>query len=157
MVKKGYSLVELVIVVGLISILSISISAVVLMTIVNSNRIKNEVRIRQVGDFALGQITTLVRNSRTVTQCDPISDTLVMTGLDGGSTTIGLSGTAIASNSATITPTDITISSYSLGCVPTGTSPTLIQLSFTAAKAGTNPARENQPQTFTTSIELRNR
>ena len=158
--KQGYSLIELTIVVGLISILSIAISAIVLSTIVSSSRIKAQVRIRQTGDYAVGQLQTIIRNSREVSLCETASNSLLLLNEDGEETQLFLEGDQIASNSGVyLTPDDTAVTNFVLTCLPSDEAPELIRLSFTLGRAETGNLRtsENPSENFTTSVELRNR
>jgi type II secretory pathway pseudopilin PulG len=161
--KVGYSLIELTIVVALVGVLSITISAIVLSTIVSSNRIKNQIRVRQSGDFTIGQINTLVRNARKITLCDTTNKTLTTLNQDNRDTTISLSGTQIASSSALsgttvyMTPTDLAVSAFDISCIPDSSNPKLVNITFSLKKTGTtSKAIENPLETFTTSAEVRN-
>lgn len=160
-IYKGYSLVELVIVVGLVSVLSITISAIVLTTIVNGTRLRNEVRIRQTGDYAVGQIETIIRNSLKVTACNSATNTVTISGPDHLATTISLSATQIASSSAAtqyLTPTDTVTTLFDINCLPTDTDPSLINISFTLGKVGGASLKtiENVTENFSTSVQVRN-
>ena len=157
--KKGYSLIELTIVVGLISVLSVTISGIVLSTIVNSTRIRNQVKLRQAGDYAIGQMNTLIRNSRSINSCNSLSSTVTINNIDGGTTDIMLEGTQIASNSGVyLTPSDLEISNFTLSCLPDDTDPRLINILFTLTLpgGGTGKASESPTETFSTSAEIKN-
>lgn len=158
--RKGYSLIELTIVVGLISVLAITISSIVLTTIVNSNRIRNQIRLRQIGDFAVGQMQTMIRNARKVTSCDQTADTITIQNPDGQTTRFYLETTYIASNSGTfnITPSDSTVTNFTITCEPSATEPKLVTVSFTLSKTDNAGERaiEMQPQTYAFSVGLRN-
>lgn len=157
--KKGYSLIELTIVVALISILSITISAIVLTTIVNSNRIRNQVKLRQAGDFALGQIGTLIRNSRHVLACDSVGSVITLENTDGGTTSFMLEGTQIASNSGVyLTPSDLETTNFSITCLPSDSEIRLVNIGFTLELPGGDEgkAAENPTASFATSAEVKN-
>lgn len=162
--KKGYSLVELTISIGLISLLTLSISIIVLSSIVSSHRLRTLVHVRQVGDYTIGQLERLVRNARSLESCDSIAHTLSLTNQDGNLTNILFDGdtSRIASSSASqsfyLTPTDLSVSDFSLTCQPSDDFPELINVSFTLENALTPNARtiENPSIDFSTSIELRN-
>ncbi|MFH2019731.1 MAG: hypothetical protein ABII80_03910 [bacterium] len=162
--KKGYSLVELTISVGLISLLTISISAIVLSSIISSHRLRALVRIRQVGDYTIGQLERLVRNARSIESCSSTAHTLSLTNQDGNLTNILFDGgtSRIASSSASqsfyLTPTDLSVSAFSLTCQPSDLFPELVNVSFTLENALNANTRtiENPSIDFSTSIELRN-
>lgn len=160
--SQGYSIIELTIVVGLLSILSITISAVVLSTIVNSTRLKNQIRIRQTGDFAIGQIATMIRNAKNIESCDESLDTISIRNPDNRISTLSLGGTnQIASSSATtvyMTPTDILSSNFEIICLPSTSEPQLVKISFTLEKSAVIQGKtiEMPKENFTLSAEIRN-
>lgn len=158
---KGYTLIELTIVVGLVAILAIGISSVVLMNTVTANRTRNLAHLRESGDYALGQLKQLVRNAKNIESCNSTTNTLTLIGQDGGSTEIALELESeigrIASGSANyLTPSDITISALNLTCLPDDLEPTLVKVSFTASLATETQSKESPVLNFETSISLRN-
>lgn len=161
--KKGYSLVELTIVVGLVSLLALAISSVVLISVTQSTRVRNQILARQAGDYALTQIQTMVRSARAVITCNSIDDSITILNPDGGLTTFAAEITAtsvqIASNSGSyLTPEELTTnSSFDIECLPSDTDVRLVNLSFTLDKTqDTGRELETPPVQFETSIELRN-
>lgn len=154
--KKGFSLIELTITVGLLSLLAISISALVLSTVLSSYRLRNIVHVKEVGNYVTTQIERIIRNARSVTTCK--NDSLTIINQDNNLTTIQLTGNSIASSSASLTPSDITVSNFTLSCIPTSSNPQLVQISFTL-QANSNPnslPHENPLINFSSSIEFRN-
>lgn len=160
--KKGTSIIELTVVIGLISLLALAISAIMLTTTVSSNRLRRATQIKQAGDFALTQIQTLIRNSREILSCDPDENTLTLINPDGGATDImtELDGesTRLASNSAIyITPDNLTVSNFSLSCEPTLIKPSLIKVSFDLTHLDSSGNdRENSRLHFETTTSIRN-
>jgi len=154
--KKGYSLIELTITVGLLSILALTISAIVLSTVVGSYRLRNLVHVREVGNYVTGQLERLIHNARSVTSCS--SNTLTLLNQDNNPTTIQLSGTSIASSSASLTPSDVTVSNFSLICLPSSSDPQIVNLNFTLSTNSDPNARphDNPSLNFSSSIEFRN-
>ena len=162
--KHGYSLIELTIVVGLVSLLAVAVSAIVFSTIVSSSRIKNLVLIRQSGDYAQGQIQTIVRNAKSVSSCDSTNDSLSFIGPDGYTTTISLDTDVarIASVSAAyagyLTPADLEIPSFNITCSPNDSAPELVYLDFSIKKANNDGARSSEDPvlSFKSAIQFRN-
>lgn len=155
--KKGTSIIELVVVIGLISLLALAMSAIMLTTIVSSNRVRRLTQIKQAGDYALGQIQTLIRNARSIESCDPDTDTLTTINPDGGLTEISLTNARIASNSGIyLTQDTLTASAFSITCEPI-TEPVLFQISFDLSQGSdSGNARENATLHFETTTTLRN-
>lgn len=161
--KAGFSLVELTIVVGLVALLAVAISSIVLVTIIQTTRVRNQIRTRQVGDYTIGQLQTMIRNAREVVACDSTANALEIGNPDGDTTlfieeTVGLA-TAIASNSGQyLTTQDTTTNStFDLECLPSDTTPNLVKVSFDLQKIdGGERATENPAIHYETSVEIRN-
>lgn len=161
-VKKGTSIIELVVVIGLISLLALAMSAIMLTTIVSSNRVRRLTQIKQSGDIALNQIQTLIRNSRHVESCDTDTDVLTTVNPDGGTTDIMVEddGTAnrIASNSGIyMTPNSLEVAGFSITCEPDEANPVLFKISFDMAHTiSSGNERENPNLHFETTVGIRN-
>ena len=159
MVKRaGFSLIELTVVIGLLSLLVLTITSTMLMSMVSSNRIRTATKIKQAGNYALGEIQFLLRNSKSITTCDSSSATISFIGQDGGSTEILLESDRLASNSGVyLTPDSATVSNYVLSCSPSDTEPSVVKVSFDLkSSVSTTRASENPLLHFETSISLRN-
>lgn len=161
--KKGFSLIELIIVVGLLGLLMLAISSTMLMSIVSSNRIRLTTKTKQAGNYAIGQIQTLVRNAKDITACNSAAATFI--NQDGGSTSISLQSSRIASNSGIfLTPANLTVSTFTLTCLPDTTPPlispdnitSLIKISFDLRDALSTQSIQNPLLHFETSINVRN-
>lgn len=161
-IKKGTSIIELVVVIGLISLLALAMSAIMLTTIVSSNRVRRLTQIKQSGDIALNQIQTLIRNSRQIALCDPDADLLTTVNPDGGLTDIMAeddgTSTRIASNSGTyMTPNTLEVSSFNITCEPSVANPLLFKISFDMAHTtNSGNERENPTLHFETNVGIRN-
>lgn len=161
--KSGYSLVELTIVVGLVAMLALAISSVVLISVTQSTRVRNQILTRQAGDYAVTQIQTMIRNARSVTACNSLGNTITILNPDGGSTNfyaqISADSVQIASNSGSaLTPPELTVnSSFNIDCSPSDTDVRLVNLSFDLDRTQeTGRDLETPPLHYETSIELRN-
>lgn len=161
MVKKhGFSLIELVVVIGLLSLLMLAISSTMLMSMISSNRIRTTTKVKQAGNYALGQIQGIVRNAKSITSCIPdLPDTsITLINQDGGTTQILTEEGRIASNSGTyLTPDNLEATVFDISCEPTVDNPTLIKVSFDLkSKLATERSTSNPTLHFETSINLRN-
>lgn len=160
--KNGFSLIELIVVIGLLSLLMLAISSTMLMSIVSSNRIRTTSAIKNAGNYALTQMQGMLRNSRSITTCDSNNATITFVNQDGGSTTLFAqtvgTETRIASNSGSyLTPNNAAITSFSLLCEPDDTNPALIKISFDLKDSvSTKREVENPSIHFETSVSLRN-
>lgn len=157
--KKGFSLIELVIVIGLMSLLSLAISSIMLTTIMTSNKLKTATKIKQAGSYATVTIETLLRNAKAVTTCDSTTNTIKIVNPDGGQTTLFAQSdgvnTRIASNSGKyLTPEKTKVLSFNLTCEPED-NPTFIKLSFDLKNMETTT--DTSPSLhFETNVTLRN-
>jgi prepilin-type N-terminal cleavage/methylation domain-containing protein len=143
---RGFSLIELVVVIGLLALLMLAISGTMLMSVISSNRIRTATNIKQAGNYALGQIQTLVRNARSIESCS--SNTLIIQNLDGGQTTFAVLDNHIASGSAYLTPDNLIVPFFNMTCEP-AVSPSLVKISFDLQDSVTTLH-------FETSVSLRN-
>lgn len=159
--KRGFSLIELIVVIGLLSLLMLAISSTMLMSIVSSNRIRTVTKVKQAGGYAIGQIQSMVRSSKSITICDGTTPSISFVGQDGGTTEILAeddgTNVRIASNSGTyITPANMEISAFSITCEPDETEPTLIKVSFDLQDTRSAVGTQNPSLHFETSVNTRN-
>ncbi len=163
MVKKiGFSLIELIVVIGLLSLLTLAISSIMLTSVMTSNRIRTTTKVKQSGNYAIGQLQGMIRNAKIVTGCDGANNSITIVNPDGGTTILlaeidddGVN--RIASNSGTyLTPSSISTSSWSLTCEPSDTEPTLVKLSFDLQDTQVSRNTQNPLLHFETSANLRN-
>ncbi len=159
--KSGFSLIELIVVIGLLSLLMLAISSTMLMTIVSSNRIRTSAKIKQAGNYAIGQMQSLLRSAKTVVSCTS-PESIVFINYDGGQTELLSEDDAnglprIASNSGTyLTPDNLTTSNFSLVCEPSDIDPAIVKISFDLQDTVTTRDLENPLLHFETSVSLRN-
>lgn len=163
MVKKlGFSLIELIVVIGLISLLTLAISSLMLTSVMTSSRIRTTTKVKQAGNYALGQIQGMIRNTKILTACDSTAHSLEIVGSDGGTTTIfstldtgGV--TRIASGSAVyLTPETIDVSNFVLTCEPSDTEPKLVKVAFDLQDNSSSTTSRSPILHFETSVSLRN-
>lgn len=163
--KRGTSVIELTVVIGLISLLALAISAIMLTTTLSSNRLRRLTQIKQAGDFALTQIQSLIRNSRDIIACDPDADIITIINPDGGATDITLeldtetsTSYRIASNSGVyLTPNQLNVTAFNLSCEPNTTDPSLFKVSFDLSQLeSSGNDRENSTLHFETTTTIRN-
>lgn len=159
--KNGFSLIELIVVIGLLSLLTLAISSTMLMSIVSSSRVRTITKVKQSGGYALGQIQSMIRSSKFITACESTTPSISLVGQDGGSTDIFIetdgSISRIASNSGTyLSPSNMEVSSFTIDCEPTETEPSLIKISFDLHAARTESGIQNPTLHFETSVSTRN-
>ncbi len=153
--RKGFSLIELTVVIGLIGLLTLAISSALLMSVVSSNRVRTLTKVKQAGNYAIDQLQGIIRNAKSVVECNPDSD-LLITNPDGGLTSINLSGDSLSSNSASLIPATLAVSAFSLTCEPNSLAPSLISISFDLKDSLSTSTQESPTLHFETAINLRN-
>ena len=161
-IKKGFSLIELVIVIGLLALLSLAISSVMLMSIVSSKRLQTMTRVKQAGNYALDQMETLLRNEKTVVSCDSTNNIIQIINFDGGTTSLmteSSDGThqRIASNSGFyLTPSNDDVQAFRLTCDPSDDAPTLVNIVYDLQDISSTNQVDSPLIHFETSVNLRN-
>lgn len=158
--KNGFTLIELLIVVVLSALLILSAVSLFFTSIVGNEKTSSAILVKQNGDYAITQISRLIRGARSATCVG--SNALTLVGNDGGTTLLTaqhISGTKyqIASNSGYLTGFEVTVPSGNIqfNCVnPTDGSPSHVNVSFTLTK-GTVGDRDYVSVPFTTSVGLR--
>jgi type II secretory pathway pseudopilin PulG len=154
---KGFSLVELIVIVGLTSILAIVITSVSMANLLSSARVRNLVKARQAGDTAINQLQTNIRNARTIISCDSTSETLNIENTDGTTTTYSLQSGHIATNDDALTPTDQTVTLFDITCSPDDITPTLVTIKFSITNSQTSARVGETPiLPYETTIQIRN-
>lgn len=159
--KRGFSLIELIVVIGLLSLLILAISSTMLMSIISSNRVRTTTKVKQAGSYALGQIQSMIRSSKSITTCDSTTPLISLVGQDGGTTDILIEddGTnlRIASNAGIyLTPVNMDISSFAITCEPDEVEPSLIKFSFDLRDTHSVAGTSNPTLHFETSVNTRN-
>lgn len=159
--KRGFSLIELIVVIGLLSLLMLAISSTMLMSIVSSNRIRTTTKVKQAGGYAIGQIQSMIRSSKSITTCDVATPTISFVGQDGGTTELLTEndGTSvrIASNSGIyLTPANIATTGFAITCEPDALEPSLIKFSFDLQDTRSAGSTQNPKLHFETSVSTRN-
>lgn len=158
--KKGISLIEILVVVTVFTILGILATRAVLLTLRGTNRSASTVNVRENLNYALSVMERQLRNSQNVTPC-PNTDTTTLSYTDiGGNTTsfscqtIGVNG-YVASGSARLTSDQVAITSCSIVCAQgTGGVPDNVSITL-AASDKQHVGIESAQFTATTKIYLR--
>ncbi len=178
---QGYTIIELVIVIGISAILLITAVALFFTTFIGGGKTASGEYTKQAGGQALSQMTFLIRNARRIVQnpsgtvCGSPMDSLTVLGLDGGVTTFSRVVTGAGANAVTqiasssgattafLTPTEVSVSNFTISCAPvaygqTGWdgSPPIVNISFTLSKGAGGQGRDLVTIPFSTSITLRN-
>lgn len=171
---RGFTMVEMVVTVGIIAIISAVVARVFFTSSTNSTKSDLLRSIKQNGDFALESMTRTIQNAKTITSaCDgSLSTSLGVENSDQGVITFGcaLDGTItrIASTSAVtqyLTSSTVTMggtscanSGLSFRCTSRAGLPTKVQINFTLSQVGqATKGYEQASVPFQTTVTLRNR
>lgn len=169
---RGFTAIELLIAVGLLSMLLLTISAVFISFIVGTSKTHAYKILKAEGTKANTQIDYLLRNARRITSpcVGSSANTINIEGLDGGITTLQNIDNKVASVAAypptfaSTTDFFLTGNSVELTADPTITcrenssGQRLVEVSFTLQRAGVDAevGSDTVTQTFNTWVEIRN-
>lgn len=176
MSEKGYSIIELLTVIGILVIITSLITAILYSTLRGSGKTKITTAVAQNGNYALSVISNAIISSDAVTSigANPINDCTAspsgqMIGLkypDGSTVSISCSGNTISSNSASlIDTTQVQIDTSNPAncyfyCSQNSTDPyavPVVGFGFTITeKTGSSFFENKSSAVFNTSVSLRN-
>lgn len=158
--QDGYSILELLIVMVLLSIVSITATSLLFSSMSGSGKASVIAVVKQSGDQAIQFIERQIRNSKTaacpaatqleLTDANDIA-TIYETVNDSGVDRLAIDGTDF------ITSTEIQASNFSCNIFSTGVSgePDIVQISFTLTIAPSGRPSETFTETFRTRTSLR--
>lgn len=156
---KGFTLLELMVVISLIGLISVSAIGLFFRSIRGTGKTQSIQIVDQNSQFALTTIERFIINARQVTDvsgapCPNSGPSLTLLNADGFATTFSLSDDRIASNSDYISSDDVIISNLQFTCTTPAGAPDRITVSFDASHADT-AGDVATSQSFTTSANLR--
>jgi prepilin-type N-terminal cleavage/methylation domain-containing protein len=157
--NNGFTLIEILVSLGIISFLSIFIAQSFFTTI--KTNIKAEIlkEVKQNGDYALNIISRMVQNAQAITDCS--ADKLTIINPNGESSTFELKGSAspyqIASNSSALTSDKVSVSNFNISCQQIAARDTQVKIGFTLEQAGeVHTNYEKASLNFETTVSMRN-
>jgi len=168
--NKGFTLVEILVVVGILGIIAVVASTIFFTTLRSSGKTKVLTKVKQNGDYALSVMERLIKDSQEVVTntdnkiCESGMNYLKFKRADGNTIEFGCleEGTAngrIASNSARLTSSEVKVDSCSFDCSWLGTKfyPKTVTIKFTLSQFGATVRPEEQATiNFQTTISTRN-
>lgn len=159
--RAGFTLIEVLIVVSLLALIFIVGANLFFSTLKGASKAEIVKEIKQNGNFALGIMKRMIRNSREIDCSTP--NQITITNPDQGQTTFRLDASnRIASESASgtqfLTSSQTPASSFSLSCSPvTSGAPTEVTLQFRLTQPGyLTRAEETAQVDFQTQVNTRN-
>lgn len=162
-IKRGISLIEILIVITIFAVLGILATRGILLTLRGTRKSESVGKVRENISYSLAVIERQIRNAGSVSPC-PNTNPLVLNYIDANGTptsfscvNVGPTGGYIASGSARLTSSDISLTSCSFSCISTPTgSATLpsVTINVTAQNSGALGV-ETAQVSATTTIYLR--
>lgn len=159
--KKGFTFIEILVVIALIGIISLATSQIFFTVLQSESKGEITKEVKQNGDYALSVIEQMTRNAQDVdiSNCNNSGTSFTITNSDGGTTIFDCSTTQISSNSSFLTNTLVDVSSCSVNvvCPTPATSPKYVYINFTLSQHGpTAGVAQNASETYQSTITLRN-
>lgn len=151
------SLIEILVVVTIFAILGIIVTRAVILTIGGSKKSESLVKVRENLNYAVGVIERQLRNADVITTCpNPDPSRVDYQDSFGQSASFSCSSGAIASGSAQLTSSEVTITNCSFVCQPgTQNGPQLVTVTLTAKDKNIS-GTQNSTVDITSQIYLRN-
>ncbi len=148
--SRGFTLIELLIVSAISVILMVAVSSMFITSINTATRTHARQIIKAEGAAVMSQMGFFLRNAKGLTTCPASATSISVINMDGGTTVYKLSGSALASNSATMTSSSVTLSNLNFACTTdTVTGEKFVIISFRVTKG-------DQNEDFSSTVTLRN-
>jgi prepilin-type N-terminal cleavage/methylation domain-containing protein len=148
--SKGYTFVEIMVVVALLGILMTGVIGLFLTNLKISNRATALARVKQEGDYSSSTIERLVRYAKTIDSTCPPIDTSFITFDSSNTITVTSGQLMLATKSLTSSAVSVTAPIFNCVVTPGGK---LVIVSYTITDAAVSSVSE----TFTTRVVLRNK
>jgi prepilin-type N-terminal cleavage/methylation domain-containing protein len=158
--NKGFTLIELMVSISILGILAVTATTIFFRTFRGSGKTETLVTVEQSGTYLLSIMERFIKGALQVTavgdgNCPGSGESLSLVNADGGETVFALSEGSITSNSAKISPSEVTISDLLFDCTRTSGAPDKIAVSFDLTYTNQAEGAESD-QTFTSTYVLRN-
>ena len=141
----GFSLIEILVVVAIFAVLGVLSTRSIFLTVRSSKKSDSLVRVRESVNYSLAILERQIRNAQSVDCAGSSSTNLVYTALEGEATFFSCAGTYIASGSARLTSTDVTITNCSFTCNQTDSNtPPSVKLVISAEDAISTSVEKGQ-------------
>jgi prepilin-type N-terminal cleavage/methylation domain-containing protein len=159
--NKGYTLIEMLVVIVIFATVALVASETLILTLRGTRKANAVSKVRQDVDYALGSMERQLRGAKLITSActGAASSQISFTDQNGNNVTFSCINVnnsnlpaSIASSSGTLTSSNITISACSFTCTPgNGSSPTQVTMNINAKDL----AGQNAPVSATTQVTLR--
>lgn len=160
--KKGLSLIEILIVITIFSVLGIIVTRSIILTLQGSKKSENLIVVRENLDYAVGVVERQIRNANSVPVCPNLDSQVInykdQNGVDASFScvNIGQPDAYVASGSGRLTSSEVAVTDCSFTCSPGDvTNPPYVDVSL-GAKSATTTGAQGSVVTANTKIYLRN-
>lgn len=157
MKKSGFTLIEMIVVVAILGMVAIFGSNMLFTILKGSLKTKVLSEVKQNGTFAISTMERMIRNAKELVSCD--SGSVKIKNPDDFETTFVCSDTAISSNSAALTSSNVKVDSCAFACSlgTAGILPSTVGINFTLSQVGAATRKEEKALVkFQTTVSLRN-
>lgn len=159
--KKGFTLIEMLVVISLIGLIAVTASGFLIVSLMSSAKANVTKEIRQTGNYALSVMEGLILTSTSVGCTSP--NYVHVKDINGNLATFECrDGGSISSSSATITTpvnlisTNVTVSGCNFNCSTQPGLPTKVHLEYTLNKGDAN-SRPSERASVTFETEVLNK
>jgi len=165
--RLGFTLVELLVVMAIVGILSTVIISILFSVLRGTNKTNSVTLIRQNGNYALNQMTRIVRSGTSISTATPCNGVpgqrLDINQLDGSTTQLfcspsnGIYYTDASGKTTLIDKAVMTVSACTIVCEENATtSIPFVNILYTVTQYGTATSENAASVTFNGSAQLRN-
>lgn len=160
--KKGYTLIEILVVVTVFSVISLITSQTIILTLRGTKKAESISKVRTTLDAAVGAMERQLRGAKSIVSActGAASQSIIFVDQNNNQVTFSCIGVnnnnqpaSIASGSASLTTADVTISACSFTCTPAaGNNPPSVLISVT----GNDLTGQGSSVPVVTQVTLRN-
>ena len=159
-ITKGYTLIELVVVAGILGIIGVVSVSLFLSTLLGGGKSTALNDVRSNGDYAITQMERMIRSARyMVGTCIPDMNSIKIKNPDGGTTEFSMENNRIASNSAQFLTSDdvLLVGPIDFDCIQSSSkAPEIVSINFTLQKGDSgSPNKDYAQADFSTSVQVR--
>jgi len=154
--REGFTLIELVIVAGIMIIIAIVSVNLLFSTLKGSIKAEVIKNAKQNGDYAISVMERMIRNASEVITCESGMSSIEITNPNNFKTTFSFSSENIASSGANLISSGYQVTSSSFDCNKIQDKPAVVTIKFTLETGGSSTKAEEKIKIpFQTTVSLR--